>query len=353
MLHYNFPPFSVGEVRPIRGPGRREIGHGALAEKALETVLPIEERFPYTIRIVSDILESNGSSSMATVCGSSLALMDAGVPIKTAVAGISIGLVKEGERYLLLSDIVGEEDHYGDMDFKIAGTREGITAIQLDTKISGLSPKIIEEALAQAKEGRYHILDIMDSTLKEPRATLSDYAPKVIMLTVPKEKIGEIIGPGGKTIRRLIEETGAEIEISDDGKVSIISSSMESVQNAEAKIKALVQDVEVGNIVVGKVTRITNFGAFVEITPGKEGLVHISQLAHHRVAKVEDEVKVGDEVTAMVKEIDDLGRINLSRKAVMPKPNQGKHFDRKGSKRNGQFQKKPPGKRNNSSHRKH
>jgi polyribonucleotide nucleotidyltransferase len=353
MLHYNFPPFSVGEVRPMRGPGRREIGHGALAEKALETVLPIEERFPYTIRIVSDILESNGSSSMATVCGSSLALMDAGVPIKSAVAGISIGLVKEGERYALLSDIVGEEDHYGDMDFKIAGTREGITAIQLDTKISGLSMKIIEEALSQAKEGRNHILDIMDSTLKEPRTTLSDYAPKVIMLTVPKEKIGEIIGPGGKVIRRLIEETGAKIEISDDGKVSIISSSIESVENAEAKIKALVEDVEVGNIVVGKVTRIANFGAFVEITPGKEGLIHISQLAHHRVAKVEDEVKVGDEVTAMVKEIDDLGRINLSRKAVMPKPNQGKRFNQKGSKRDGQFQKKPPGKRNNSSNRKH
>lgn len=353
MLHYNFPPFSVGEVRPIRGPGRREIGHGALAERSLETVLPIEERFPYTIRIVSDILESNGSSSMATVCGSSLALMDAGVPIKTSVAGISIGLVKEGERYVLLSDIAGEEDHYGDMDFKIAGTREGITAIQLDTKISGLPMKVVEEALMQAREGRFHILDIMDSTLKEPRPALSDYAPKVIMLTVPKEKIGEIIGPGGKVIRRLIEETGAEIEISDDGKVSIISSSMESVQNAEAKIKALVQEVEVGNIVVGKVTRITNFGAFVEITPGKEGLVHISQLAHHRVAKVEDEVKVGDEVTAMVREIDDLGRINLSRKAVMPKQEHQKRFDQKGSKRNGKFQKKPPGKRDNSSNRKH
>jgi polyribonucleotide nucleotidyltransferase len=353
MLHYNFPPFSVGEVRPIRGPGRREIGHGALAEKALETVLPIEERFPYTIRIVSDILESNGSSSMATVCGSSLALMDAGVPIKTSVAGISIGLVREGERYVLLSDIVGEEDHYGDMDFKIAGTREGITTIQLDTKISGLTMEVIERALAQAKEGRCHILDIMDSTLKEPRPTLSDYAPKVIMLTVPKEKIGEIIGPGGKIIRRLIEETGAEIEISDDGKVSIVSSSLESVKNAEAKIKALVQEFEAGNIVVGKVTRITNFGAFVEITPGKEGLVHISQLAHHRVAKVEDEVKVGDEVTAMVKEIDDLGRINLSRKAVMPKPNHKSHFDKKGSKDNGQFRKKPPGKRNNGRNRKH
>ncbi len=353
MLHYNFPPFSVGEVRPIRGPGRREIGHGALAERALETVLPIEERFPYTIRIVSDILESNGSSSMATVCGSSLALMDAGVPIKTSVAGISIGLVKEQERYVLLSDIAGEEDHFGDMDFKVAGTREGITAIQLDTKISGLSLKIIEETLMQARDGRLHILDVMDSTLKESRPTLSDYAPKVIMLTVPKEKIGEIIGPGGKTIRRLIEETGAEIEISDDGKVSIISSSMDSVRNAETKIKALVQEIEVGTIIVGKVTRITNFGAFVEITPGKEGLIHISQLAHHRVGKVEDVLKVGDEVKAKVREIDDLGRINLSRKAVLPRPNQMNEPNRKGSRGDGKFQKKPSGQRNNGRNRKH
>lgn len=354
MLHYNFPPFSVGEVRPIRGPGRREIGHGALAERALGTVLPIEERFPYTIRIVSDILESNGSSSMATVCGSSLALMDAGVPIKTSVAGISIGLVKEQDRYVLLSDIVGEEDHFGDMDFKVAGTREGITVIQLDTKISGLSLNIIEEALMQAREGRYHILDIMDSTLKESRPVLSDYAPKVIMLTVPKEKIGEIIGPGGKIIRRLIEETGAEIEISDDGKVSIISSSMDSVRNAEAKIKALVQEIEAGNIIVGKVTRITNFGAFVEITPGKEGLIHISQLAHHRVGKVEDVLKVGDEVTAKVREIDELGRINLSRKALLPKPENHRDHNRKDTKKgNGKFQKKPPGKRSNGRNRKH
>jgi polyribonucleotide nucleotidyltransferase len=352
MLHYNFPPFSVGEVRPIRGPGRREIGHGALAERALEPVLPIEERFPYTIRIVSDILESNGSSSMATVCGSSLALMDAGVPIKTAVAGVSIGLIKEGDRYALLSDIAGEEDHYGDMDFKVAGTRNGITAIQLDTKIAGLSLDIITRALEQAKEGRFHILDIMDTTLKEPRPTLSDYAPKVIMMTVPKEKIGEIIGPGGKVIRRLIEETGAEIEISDDGKVVIVSSSLESVQNAQAKIKAIVQELEAGNIVVGKVTRVTNFGAFVEITPGKEGLIHISQLAHHRVAKVEDEVRVGDEVTAVVKEIDDLGRINLSRKAVLPKP-EGSQFNHKGPRSDGKYKKKPPEKRDNGSNRKH
>lgn len=349
MLHYNFPPFSVGETRPLRGPGRREIGHGSLAERALESVLPVEERFPYTIRIVSDILESNGSSSMATVCGSSLALMDAGVPVKTSVAGLSIGLVKESEKYCMLSDIVGDEDHFGDMDFKVAGTRKGITAIQLDTKISELSVDIIKEALAQAKDGRYYILDIMDRTLKESRATLSDYAPKVIMMTVPKEKIGEIIGPGGKTIRRLIEETGAEIEISDDGKISIVSSDIESAENAKAKINLLIQELEPGSIFVGKVTRTTNFGAFVEISPGKEGLIHISQLAAHRVAKVEDEVKVGDEVKVMVKEIDEMGRINLSRKAVMPPSDPSKGENQTKSRYNDKYQKKPTRKRNNSS----
>jgi len=349
MLHYNFPPFSVGETRPLRGPGRREIGHGSLAERALEPVLPVEERFPYTIRIVSDILESNGSSSMATVCGSSLALMDAGVPVKTSVAGLSIGLVKESEKYCMLSDIVGDEDHFGDMDFKVAGTRKGITAIQLDTKISKLSVDIIKEALAQAKDGRYCILDIMDRTLKESRATLSDYAPKVIMMTVPKEKIGEIIGPGGKTIRRLIEETGTEIEISDDGKISIVSSDIESAENAKAKINLLIQELEPGSIFVGKVTRTTNFGAFVEISPGKEGLIHISQLAAHRVAKVEDEVKVGDEVKVMVKEIDDMGRINLSRKAVMPPSDPSKRENQTKSRYNDKYQKKPTRKRNNSS----
>ncbi len=352
MLHYNFPPFSVGEVRPMRGPGRREIGHGVLAEKAIEPVLPIEEHFPYTIRIVSDILESNGSSSMASVCGTSLALMDAGVPVKTQVAGVSIGLVKEGDKQSILSDIIGDEDHYGDMDFKVAGTRNGITAVQLDTKISGLSIDIIKEAFARGKEGRSHILDIMDSTLKEPRVSVSDYAPKVIMITVPKEKIGEIIGPGGKTIRRLIEETGAEIEISDDGKVTIVSSNIESVENAQAKIKAIIQEVIVGTVMAGKVTRITNFGAFVEITPGKEGLVHISQLAHHRVAKVQDEVKVGDEITVKVKEIDDLGRINLSRKATMPLPDKEK-MNNRDTKSNGEYQKKQTRKWNNSNKRRH
>ncbi|MCK4233231.1 polyribonucleotide nucleotidyltransferase [candidate division WOR-3 bacterium] len=349
MLHYNFPPFSVGEARPLRGPGRREIGHGSLAERALEPILPVEERFPYTIRIVSDILESNGSSSMATVCGSSLALMDAGVPVKTSVAGLSIGLVKENEKYVILSDIIGDEDHYGDMDFKVAGTRKGITVIQLDTKTSGLGIDVIKEALTRAKEGRYFILDIMDRTLNEPRLSLSEYAPKVEMIFVPKEKIGEIIGPGGKMIRRLIEETGAEIEIGDDGKVSICSLNSESVAQAKAKINALIQEIEAGSTYYGKVTRVTNFGAFVEITPGKEGLIHISQLAHHRVAKVEDEVKTGDMVKVIVKEIDNMGRINLSRKAVLPPPKPIKGNNQK--KINDKYQKKPTQKSNNNHNR--
>jgi len=351
MLHYNFPPFSVGEVRPLRGPGRREIGHGSLAERAIEPVLPIEEQFPYTIRIVSDILESNGSSSMATVCGSSLALMDAGVPIKTSVAGISIGLVKEGEKYVLLSDIIGEEDHFGDMDFKVAGTRDGVTVIQLDIKTTGLSLDIVKEAFSRAKENRCYILDTMEQTLKEHRSKLSEYAPKVIMMMVPKDRIGEIIGPGGRVIRRLIEETGAEIEISDDGKVSIVSSDLESVTNAQEKIKALLQNIEPGDIFVGKVTRVTNFGAFVEIAPGKEGLVHISQLAAHRVAKVEDEVKVGDEIKVMVREIDDIGRINLSRKSVLA-PEKFPLNDNKRKKPNDKYQKKPSRSRHNGSNRK-
>lgn len=349
MLHYNFFPFSVGETRYLRGPSRREIGHGILAERALGCVLPVEEQFPYTIRIVSDILESNGSSSMATVCGSSLALMDAGVPIRTSVAGIAIGLVKEGDKFVLLSDIIGEEDHFGDMDFKVTGTRKGVTALQLDTKTSGLSLDIIEKALLQAKEGRYYILDVMDKTLDHPRESLSDYAPKIIMMTVPKDKIGEIIGPGGKTIRGLIEETGAEIEISDDGKVSIISSELDSVQNAKKKIKALIQEVNVGDVFEGKVIKITNFGAFVEIVPGKEGLVHISQLSHKRVGKVEDVLNVGDVVKVVVKEIDNLGRINLSRKVLLPSPkssHQGKQNY------HGKYKKKQSGKRNNSNNRK-
>ena len=349
MLHYNFPPFSVGETRPLRGPGRREIGHGSLAERAIEPILPVEESFPYTIRIVSDILESNGSSSMAAVCGSSLALMDAGVPVKTSVAGVSIGLVKEEERYCLLSDILGDEDHFGDMDFKVAGSRSGITAIQLDTKITGLGIDIIKEAFSRARDGRYHILDIMDKALKEPRKTLSDYAPKVIMMIVPKDKIGEIIGPGGRTIRRLIEETGAEIEISDDGKISIVSSDLESAEKAKLKINVIIQEIKVGTVFEGIVTRITNFGAFVEISPGKEGLVHISQLAHHRVSKVEDEVKIGDKISVKVKEIDDLGRLNLSRKAVLSSTDSRGKENQTKQRSNGKNQKKPTQKWDNSS----
>lgn len=313
MLHYNFPPFATGEVRPIRGPSRREIGHGALAERAIMPVLPNEESFPYTIRVVSNILESNGSSSMASVCSASLALMDAGVPIKTAVAGISIGLVKEGDRYELLTDIIGDEDHYGDMDFKVAGTKDGITAIQLDLKIQGLDIEILRQALWYAKEAREHILKIMSSTIDAPRSSLSKYAPKILAFSIPKEKIGEVIGPGGKVIRRIIGESDLRIDITDDGKVTIAGADAELVKKAQNEILGIVQEAEVGKIYIGKVTRITNFGAFVEILPGKEGLLHISKLSKQRVRRVEDVVKPGDEVTVRVYQIDEMGRINLMR----------------------------------------
>ncbi len=314
MLHYNFPPFSVGDVRPLRGPGRREIGHGALAERAIVSVLPPDETFPYTIRVVSNILESNGSSSMASVCGSSLSLMDAGVPIKTAVAGISIGLVKEGVQYELLTDIVGDEDHYGDMDFKIAGSENGITAIQLDLKIQGLDIDILAQGLEYAKEARMQILKLMNSTINSPRSEISKYAPKNIVFSIPKEKIGEVIGPGGKTIRKIIADLDVTIDIEDDGKVTISGSDTHNVDQAQSIIQTIVQEVEVGKTYVGKVKRITNFGAFVEILPGKEGLVHISKLSRQRVRKVEDIVKVGDEVVVKVMEIDNQGRINLIRR---------------------------------------
>jgi polyribonucleotide nucleotidyltransferase len=314
MLHYNFPPFSTGDVRPMRGPGRREIGHGALAERAIKPVLPVETEFPYTIRIVSNILESNGSSSMASVCGSSLALMDAGVPINTAVAGISIGLIKEAERYVLLTDILGTEDFYGDMDFKVAGTKSGITAIQLDLKIHGLPPDIIGEALQRAHAARTEILNVMNSTISTPRGELSKYAPKIAVFSVPKEKIGEVIGPGGKVIRRIIADHNVEIDIDDDGKVTIAGDDRQSVEKAQEEIGAIVQEAEVGKLYVGKVKRITSFGAFVEILPGKEGLVHISKLSRQRVRKVEDVVKLGDEIVVKVANIDDQGRINLIRK---------------------------------------
>lgn len=314
MLHYNFPPFSVGDVRPLRGPGRREIGHGALAERAIIPVLPNEESFPYTIRVVSNILESNGSSSMAAVCGSSLSLMDAGVPIKTSVAGISIGLVKEDNQYELLTDILGDEDHYGDMDFKVAGTMDGITAIQLDLKIQGLDLDILIQGLNCAKEARIGILKLMNSTIMSPRSEISKYAPKNIVFSIPKVKIGEVIGPGGKIIRKIIADLDVTIDIEDDGKVTISGTDTHNVEQAQNLIQTIVQEVEVGKTYIGKVKRTTNFGAFVEILPGKEGLVHISKLSRQRIKKVEDVVKVGDEIIVKVLEIDDQGRINLIRK---------------------------------------
>lgn len=314
MLHYNFPPFSVGDVRPLRGVGRREIGHGALAERAIIPVLPNDETFPYTVRVVSNILESNGSSSMAAVCGSSLSLMDAGVPIKTAVAGISIGLVKEDNQFELLTDIAGTEDHYGDMDFKIAGTTNGITAIQLDLKTRGVNLDILAQGLDYAKEARMKILEFMNSTIKSPRSEISQYAPKNIVFAVPKAKIGEVIGPGGKTIRKIIADLDVTVDIDDDGKVTISGIDTHNVEQAQNIIQSIVQDAEVGKTYIGKVKRITNFGAFVEILPGKDGLVHISKLSRQRVNKVEDIVKVGDEITVKVLEIDNQGRINLIRK---------------------------------------
>ncbi|KPK73892.1 hypothetical protein AMJ87_00140 [candidate division WOR_3 bacterium SM23_60] len=314
MLHYNFPPFSTGDVRPMRGPGRREIGHGALAERAISPVLPKETEFPYTIRLVSNILESNGSSSMASVCGSSLALMDAGVPVRTAVAGISIGLIKEGEQYVLLTDILGTEDHYGDMDFKVAGTVDGITAIQLDLKMQGITVDILSEAIQLARTARVDILNVMNSTISTPRSELSKYAPKIVVFSIDKAKIGEVIGPGGKVIRKIIADNDVEIDIDDDGKVTIAGNDRQNVEKAQEAIQAIVQEAEVGKVYVGKVKRITSFGAFVEILPGKDGLVHISKLSRQRVKRVEDVVKLGDEIVVKVANIDDQGRINLIRK---------------------------------------
>ncbi|MEO0082859.1 MAG: polyribonucleotide nucleotidyltransferase [candidate division WOR-3 bacterium] len=314
MLHYNFPGFATGEVKPMRGPSRREIGHGALAERALEAVIPKEESFPYTIRVVADVLESNGSSSMATVCSASLSLMDAGVPIKNAVAGIAMGLIKENDRYVLLSDIIGAEDHYGDMDFKIAGTKNGITAVQLDLKITGVPIAILKQAVQQANEIRQEILGIMAKTIESPRSSISQYAPKIVAFKIKKDKIGDLIGPGGKVIRRILEETGAEIDIDDDGEVTISAPTDEQLAKARARVLEITEEVEVGKIYTGVVKRISNFGAFVEILPGKEGLVHISQLAKHRVRNVSDVVKVGDKIRVKVTEIDDMGRINLSKR---------------------------------------
>ena len=317
MHHYNFPSFSVGETRPSRGPGRREIGHGALAERALLPVIPSELEFPYTIRVVSEILESNGSSSMASVCGSTLSLLDAGVPIKRPVSGVAMGLVKDGDDYSILTDIQGMEDALGDMDFKVAGTADGITAIQMDMKIAGITEEILKDALAQAKRGRKHIMGKILEVISEPRPELSAFAPRIITMLINPDKIRDVIGPGGKMIKKIIEETGVKIDIEDDGKVFIAAVDMEAGQRAVKIIEALVRDVVLGTTYTGKVTRLMNFGAFVEILPGKEGLVHISQLALERVEKVEDVVKVGDEILVKVTEIDRQGRINLSRKELL------------------------------------
>ncbi|GAV23498.1 polyribonucleotide nucleotidyltransferase [Carboxydothermus pertinax] len=326
MHHYNFPPYSVGEVRPMRGPGRREIGHGALAERAIEPVIPSEEVFPYTIRIVSEVLESNGSTSMGSVCGSTLALMDAGVPIKAPVAGVAMGLIKEGDEVAILTDIQGIEDALGDMDFKVAGTKDGITALQMDIKIAGVNREILTRALAQAKEGRMHILSKMLEVISEPRTELSPYAPRIIFTTVDPEKIRDIIGPGGKIIKKIIDETGTKIDIEDDGRIFIAAVDKEAGEKALNIIESLTKEIEVGKVYLGKVTRIADFGAFVEVVPGvlglpgKEGLVHISQLAHTRVKKVEDVVKEGDQILVKAIGYDNQGRLKLSRKDALPLP---------------------------------
>jgi len=318
MLHYNFPPFSTGEVKPIRGTSRREVGHGALAERAIQAVLPPYEEFPYTIRIVSDILESNGSSSMATVCGGSLALYDAGVPVRSAVAGVAMGLIKEGSRVAVLTDILGTEDHLGDMDFKVAGTREGVTSIQMDIKIHGLSFAIVGEALEKARKARMHILDHMERAIPAPRTELSKYAPRIITIQIPPDKIGDLIGPKGKTIRSLQEQTGAEINVDDSGLVTV-SAVGEGGEKARDMIQAMFQTPEVGKIYEGVVKSTTAFGAFVEILPGVEGLLHISELQHARTERTEDVVKKGDQVKVKLLEVDERGRMRLSRKALLEK----------------------------------
>jgi polyribonucleotide nucleotidyltransferase len=316
MLHYNFPPFSVGEVKFLRGPGRREIGHGALAERALANLLPPEADFPYAMRVVSDIMESNGSSSMATVCGGSLALMDAGVPMKAACAGIAMGLVVEGDKYAILTDIAGAEDHYGDMDFKVAGTRQGITALQMDIKVSGVSISMMREALAQAKKARLEILDIMDRTISTGRSEISTYAPHLYMLSIPTDKIRDLIGPGGKKIRSIIEATGVKIDVMDDGKVHVFANNGPSAEDALKMIRDVTATAEIGKTYLGKVVRIAEFGAFVEIFPGTDGLLHISEIAEARIRSVRDELKEGDQILVKVLAIEG-NKIRLSRKAVL------------------------------------
>jgi polyribonucleotide nucleotidyltransferase len=320
MLHYNFPPFSVGEARPLRSPGRREVGHGALAERALKPVIPHKDQFPYTLRIVSDILESNGSSSMATVCGGTLAMMDAGVPIKEPVAGIAMGLIKEQDRVMILSDILGLEDHLGDMDFKVCGTRRGVTALQMDIKIGGITPALMHQALEQAKAGRLHILGCMQKALEAPRANMSAFAPRIFTMKVKQDKIREVIGPGGKTIRGIQQDCGVKINIEDSGVVTIASVDNASLEKAKEIVNRIVEEVEIGKTYLGTVRKIMDFGAFVEVLPGTDGLVHISQLAHHRVKSVADEVSEGDQILVKVLEIDRQGKIRLSRKETMPAP---------------------------------
>ncbi len=320
LLHYNFPSFSVGEIGPNRGPGRREIGHGALAERSIKPTLPAHEDFPYTIRAVSEILESNGSSSMATVCGTSLALMDAGVPIKAPIAGIAMGLVKQGEDWEVLTDIQGVEDHLGDMDFKVAGSRDGINALQMDIKIKGITPEIMKKALEQAHVARFKILDIMEGTIAEPRKDLSSFAPRIVSIMVKQDKIKDIIGPGGKNIKKLVEETGAKIDIDDTGKVNIASADAASLELAVGKIKAMVEEPEIGKIYQGKVRKIMDFGAFCEIIPGTDGLCHVSELSNEYVKNVGDIVKEGDLIQVKVIGIDQRGKINLSAKQVAEEP---------------------------------
>ena len=325
MLHYNFPPFSVGEVKFLRGPGRREIGHGNLAERSLLPVLPGEETFPYTVRVVSDILESNGSSSMASVCGGTLAMMDAGVPLAAPVAGVAMGLIFDDAtgRHAVLSDIAGAEDHYGDMDFKVAGTASGITALQMDIKIGGITPAIMREALEQARAGRLHILDRMRTTLPDPRSNISSYAPRIVTIKIPVDKIRDVIGPGGKTIRSIIERTGVRIDVEDDGHVNIASNDDESAQRAISIIEELTATPELNKSYLGTVQRITDFGAFVEVLPGVDGLLHVSEIAHYRVKDVRDELEEGEQVLVKVINVDPSGKIRLSRKALLDKPTGG------------------------------
>ena len=318
MLHYNFPPFSTGETKPIRGTSRREIGHGNLAERSLLPVIPNEVGFPYTIRVVSDIMESNGSSSMASVCGGSLSLMDAGVPIKTAVAGIAMGLIKTEDKVVILTDILGDEDHFGDMDFKVAGTSEGVTAIQMDIKITGLDIDTMRQAVEKARVARLHILEKMNATLPKHRDQLSEFAPRIITIQINPSKIGDLIGPGGKMIRSITEETGAKIDINDDGLVMIASTDGEAGRAALARVQAVVEEPEVGKVYSGIVRRITDFGAFVEILPNTDGLVHISELDVEHVKRVEDVVKLGDRIDVKVISIDNDGRVRLSRRVLLP-----------------------------------